>query len=245
MNSIFSETYTLTAGESNARGEMPATLMVERMIEIATRHANALGIGFDRLNPMGVAWVLSRLAYTLDRVPAINDVYTISTWIESWSRVYSNRCFRVADAAGNTIGTGRTIWAAIDIERRTAADLTDIAAEAPAAEAPPCVPPPMRAPGRVADADVTRTADYTFRFMDLDFNRHVNSVRYIEHVLNLWPLEHYDRHRVRTLEAAYRHECLYGQTVRMAVADEGPRGARIDLTRDGAGVVAVRIEWGD
>lgn len=232
---VFSKTYFLTAGESNARGEMPTTLMAERLIEIATNHANNLGIGYATLAPLGVGWVLSRLGVRMMRVPRINEYYTITTWIESWNRLFSERCFRFDDADGNVIGWGRTTWATIDFATRKAVDLTRFASNGLLGHGMECGLPRMR---NHTPTDCAETVPLTFRFMDLDFNRHVNSVRYIEHILNLWPLEHYDRYRVESFEIAYRRECLAGQTVMMAV---GSDGSTVDLLRDGERVVTAVV----
>lgn len=58
----YTHKYTLTAGESNACGRMPLTLVTERIIEVATEHANALGIGYAALITRNIGWVLSRLS---------------------------------------------------------------------------------------------------------------------------------------------------------------------------------------
>ena len=51
--------YFLTAGECDATGHMPVQLLVSRVIEVATEHANSLNIGYANLQPRGIAWVLS------------------------------------------------------------------------------------------------------------------------------------------------------------------------------------------
>ena len=85
--------YLLTAGESDPRGLMPLTLVVERVIETATEHANSLNIGFADLSRKNIGWVLSRLAVEMTRYPAINERYSLTTWIESYNRHFSERSF--------------------------------------------------------------------------------------------------------------------------------------------------------
>lgn len=81
--------YTLTAGESNAEGVMPLTLLVERIIEISTEHANNLNIGYATLIKQNIGWVLSRLSVEMTSLPTINESYTLTTWIESYNRHFS------------------------------------------------------------------------------------------------------------------------------------------------------------
>ena len=68
----YSHSYILTAGESDAEGRMPLTLVTERVIEVATEHANALNIGYDALIKKNIGWVLSRLSIEMLRYPRIN-----------------------------------------------------------------------------------------------------------------------------------------------------------------------------
>ena len=237
---VHEERFFLTAGESNARGEMPMTLIAERMIEVATGHANILGIGYATLSPLGVGWVLSRLGVELKRVPKINEYYSLRTWIESWNRLFSERCFEFFDGEGNSIGFGRTIWATIDINTRRASDLTRFATSATIANDVVCGMPRLRNHGAF---EPTLTEELTFRFADLDFNRHVNSVKYIEHILNLWPLEHYDKFRIDRFDIAYRHECLAGQKVVLA-ADTGEDGiCHVDIIRNDERVVSSSLHF--
>ena len=57
-------------------------------------------------------------------------------------------------------------------------------------------------------AELVRTID-TF-YNDVDINGHINSVKYIEHVLDLWPLQWYREHGVRRFEIAYVAEAHAG-----------------------------------
>ena len=127
---LFNSHYNLTAGESDAHSLMPVTLMVERIIEIATRHANSLEVGYEQLKNAGVGWVLSRMSLVVDRFPAINEDYALNTWIESYNRHFSERGFEVVDGGGNIMARGRSTWVAIDMQRRTMADLTEFERDA-------------------------------------------------------------------------------------------------------------------
>ena len=58
------------------------------------------------------------------------------------------------------------------------------------------------------DAELVRTINTYYN--DVDINGHVNSVKYIEHVLDLWPLDWYREHRIRRFEIAYVAEAHAG-----------------------------------
>ena len=58
------------------------------------------------------------------------------------------------------------------------------------------------------DAALVHTIDTYYN--DVDINGHINSVKYIEHVLDLWPLDWYRNHQVRRFEIAYVAEAHAG-----------------------------------
>lgn len=237
---VYSETYFLTAGETDARGEMGPTLIVERLIEIATAHANRLNIGYGRLSPMGRAWVLVGLSYCMMRPVGINESYSITTWIEATNRFFSERCFRIDDATGGLVGYARSSWAIIDTTARRTVNLDFIDFDSLKIEGRECKAEALRSMPAVDTPD--RAECYTFRYMDLDFNGHVNSTRYIEHILNCWPLRHYRQYRISEFSVGYRRECLFGDTVEIKISD-GDGVSSVDVMRGNERALTARIKW--
>ncbi|MCM1318831.1 MAG: thioesterase [Muribaculaceae bacterium] len=240
MNKIHQHTYHLTAGECDATGSLPLTSLTERLIEVATEHANALGIGYSTLVTRGIGWVLSRLSIEMTEYPGINDTYTITTWIEDLNRHFSERNMHIVNAKGMTIGYARTIWVAIDFKARTMADLSFMESmNLPKADLP-C--PIAKMPRLISPAAGSHEFDYTFRYCDLDFNRHVNTVRYIDLILNRWNLDKYDHNYIGRFDISFARECHFLETVRVRT-DQSSEVSDCELLRDGTKVVSARIKW--
>lgn len=234
-------TYRLTAGESGAEATLPVTLLLERIIEVATEHANLLEIGYEQLNCRGIAWVLSRVSFEMKRYPVINEVYSLTTWIEGYNRHFSDRCFTIHDGEDHIIGYVYTMWTAIDIKRRCVADLDLL--EKDLFPVSPKHIPLTKAP-RLKTLVNPETEDYTFKYCDIDFNRHVNSVRYLALLLNRWPLDYYDSHEVGRLDICFHRECHFGETVSVAVSNDADV-SECEITADGTRAVGFRIIWRD
>ena len=98
---IYSKSWLLTPGECNCEKEMPVWLMTERIIDVATEHANSWGVGYARLILDNQAWVLSRVAIEMKRWPKVNETYTLSTWVEDYNRHFSERNIEVTDTDGS------------------------------------------------------------------------------------------------------------------------------------------------
>ena len=174
------------------------------MLNAADFHSTDRGFGMQYLMSIQRAWVLSRLAIEMTEMPAQYTQFNVETWVESAMRYFTSRNFRVADDEGKVYGYGRSIWAMIDTESRQPTDIYAIdngAIDNWIVTDKAC---PIDKGGRVKmddKAELVRTIDTYYN--DVDINGHINSVKYIEHVLDLWPLDWYREHTVKRLEIAY------------------------------------------
>ncbi len=94
------------------------------LLNAADFHSNDRGFGMNYLSTIGKTWVLSRLAVEMDEMPLAYSRLAVETWVESAMRYFTNRNFKVEDAAtGQVYGYGRSVWAMIDVQTRQPTDL--------------------------------------------------------------------------------------------------------------------------
>lgn len=240
------KTWFLTAGETDAHSLMPITLVATRAIEVATEHANALGIGYSALAESSLGWVLARLSIEMVRYPGINETYSMSTWIEGYNRFFSDRCYEMDDAEGRPLAYIRSMWVAIDMKTRTMADIGKFERERFPVVDRRCPVEKCRVELIKRGADVD-TASYAFKYCDIDFNRHVNTIRYLDLVLNRYSLDFFDRNSVGRLDVSFEHECYYGEEVKLlsgeAAGGENARVTEIHRITPAQRAVAVRLSF--
>lgn len=238
----YTSEFYLAAGDATAQGRMPLGLVFDRCIEVATDHANALGVGYDDMILHGQSWVLSRVAIEMRRYPEINERYSVTTWVEKVSRAFSMRNFAIRAENGETIGYGRSTWVAIDVEKRTLGDISRYTQLEEISRELPC---PIEPVGRHrAVAEPTLESDYRFQYSDIDSNRHVNTVRYVELLLNSWPLEFFDRHEVSRVEVSFMKESYFGEEARVVLA-AGEGETEADIVVDGSARVHFTLRFRD
>ncbi len=208
---VYTHAYRLTAAQCNAQSELAPAQLIQQIIEVSTEHADLLGIGFARLEADGNLWVLSRIAIEMTRYPSLGEHYSLSTWIEGYNRHFSERNFEIRAKGGETIGYGRTVWFSINMTTRRPADLSSIADIARTVSDHPC---PIAKQGKIRPVDPPQTIHpYRFVVSDIDVNRHVNSARYVELILNQFSLQTFDECFLRRFEIEYKHECHFGKQV--------------------------------
>ena len=232
MHNELSESFFLSAGEVNAEGELLIPILTSKIIDIATAHANSLGIGNPAMAHLGLGWVLSRLTIEMRRWPKANETYTLTTWIESWNRHFSLRSFQISDPEGNALGYARSVWMVMDTRTRENAGLSHLTLPEGMTGSREC--PIDRQAKHLAVVDIdsaevnsrttiraTRPAGHhTFQYCDLDFYRHVNTVRYVSLLLNQFPLEYHAKNVARRLELNFLHEAGYGEMLDILVAHD-------------------------
>jgi acyl-ACP thioesterase len=232
--------YFLTASECNAKQQMPFTMLAQRVIEVATEHANILGVGYDEMIKDNLAWVLSRLSIEMNRMPKVNESYRLITWIENYNRHFSERNMEVQAENGEVLGYIRTIWVAIDITTRTPGDLSKLASLAATVSDRPC---PIAKQGRMRPlTEISQQSDYRFRYSDIDFNMHVNSVKYIELLINQWPLEYHLAHDISRFEIAYLQESHFGNDVKVNIL-QAENVADVEIAGENGVICRSRIAF--
>lgn len=182
-----------------------------QMLNAADFHSTDRGFGMKYLMTIKRSWVLSRLAIEMTKMPEQHEHYTVETWVESAMKFFTSRNFQVTGGNGRVYGYGRSIWAMIDTETRQPTDIYAIdngAINNWIVDDKPC---PIEKGGRVKmseNAGFVRSIDINYN--DIDINGHVNSVKYIEHTLDLWDIDWYREHRLKRFEIAYVAETHQG-----------------------------------
>ena len=148
----------------------------------------------------------------MEEMPRQYEHAEVRTWVESVIKLFTNRNFAILRPDGTPYGYARSIWAMIDVNTRKPCDLLslydgDIVRYVVSPEENVC---PIEGHGRFRfrNAELVRTIE-TY-YSDIDINGHVNSIKYIEHILDLFPREKFTGQGIRRFEIAYKTEAYMG-----------------------------------
>jgi len=208
------------------------------LLNAAGNHSSRRGWGIGALNETRHTWVLSRLSVEMTEMPRQNEHIEIRTWVESVMKLFTNRNFSIHRADGTPLGYARSVWAMIDMETRRPCDLLslydgDILNYVVSEEENVC---PIEGHGRFRfrEPELVRTLDV--RYSDIDINRHVNSIKYMEHILDLFSPEELER-GLRRFEIAYKAESRMGDTLSFYVQQGDGGETDVEVRRGGEDVV--------
>ena len=202
------------------------------LLNAADFHSNDRGFGMNYLNTVNKTWVLSRLAVEMEEMPKAYDRFYVYTWVETAMRFFTNRNFKVEDiATGKVYGYGRSVWAMIDTDTRQPVNLMEIHDGDIVNYVTKELDCPIEKSSRVKmDTDAPLVAQVRAAYDDIDVNGHVNSIKYIEHVLDIFPLAWYREHDLKRFEIAYVAEAHEGDTLRLYRQDHSSDDFSIRIT---------------
>ena len=222
------------------RGRVTIPMIGNYMLHAASCHAADHGFGFSDMTEKNTAWVLSRLAIEMRSFPTMDQPITVSTWVEGVYRLFTERCFDVKDAKGNPIGYARSIWAAIDMETRRPTIL-DVEGLKPYMVERPC---PIERPAKISQVEELDEGEpYTVRYSDLDINGHLNSIKYMEHLLNMFDIEMYKTKEISRFEIAYLSEGRYGMNLMLHNHEIQPGLYHMAICNEGKAIARASATW--
>ena len=83
----------------------------------------------------------------------------------------------------------------------------------------------------------TPVSEYVPKYSDIDINGHVNSIKYIEHILNLFSMDTFKEKNLRRFEIAYVAESYYGETLGFYLEEKNENEYDIEIRKNNQEVV--------
>lgn len=192
--------------------------IINYMLNVAGTDAHNKGFGVDVLQGQSFTWVLSRLAVEIKSQPRQYDDVVVDTWVNEFNRLSSTRNFKVRKG-DEVVAFGVSQWCMINMETRQAVDMStlkDVYERAMVAE-----PSPIAVPARLRAIEPTTSTSRPVVYSDIDFNRHVNTLRYIDLVFDALPIELIEKNDGMRIDLNFIAEARYGETLTIGAVNEG------------------------
>ena len=105
-------------------------------------------------------------------------------------------------------------------------------------------PCPIEKPGKIAAAENdTEGIHYTIKYSDLDINGHLNSIKYMEHLLDLFDLELFKTKDIKRFEIAYQSEGKYGMELMLHKKEAENGKYDMAICNDGKAICRASVTW--
>ena len=213
--------------------------MCSSLLNVAGRDAHRNGFGTVAMMRDNNSWVLSRMAIEFDYLPGQYDGYKIRTWINDTGRVISVRNFVITNQEGEVFGRATSHWCLINLSTRRPCDLTPVLEHCRQYifdEQPPCQPPQ-----KLGAVEPVTAVEHRIVYSDIDFNSHVNTLRYIEMMVDRLPIELLSEPHALRFDIHFVKESRYGQSLTIGYRNQEDKWLFEIKDNDGAIVCRASI----
>ncbi len=218
MADITSYKYRIEPQDVDFTLRASASSIISYMLNVAGIDADSKGFGVAALQGEKCTWVLSRLGVEIMQQPTQYSNIVIDTWVNEFNRLSSTRNFRMR-MDSELLAAGVTQWCMLNMESRQVVDMSllkDTYERAMVDEASP-----ISAPARLRPAEYAASSERPVVYSDIDFNRHVNTLRYVDMVFDAISLEAIESNRGMRIDFNFIAEALYGEVLTVAHTCEG------------------------
>jgi len=210
----------------------------ELFMDMASEHAEILGIGGTALMARGQFWLTVRTRVVFYRRPALMSRCEASTWPGRPGRLRCERYYTLSDAQG-LCAEGKTEWAVIDTASGRLCPTGDVyPAELVFHDDAVCTEPFLRLKEDVADA--VEIGRITVRATDIDMGGHMNNCAYVRALMSLIPSDAAED--ISSIEIAFRTSCYEGDELTVFVRQGESAAEYVMMRTDGKAAAVVKIE---
>lgn len=205
----------------DVRLELSIPDVFAQFMDIASLHAEQLGVGANALVAKGISWITVKTKVHFLRRPRLMETVTVSTRPLVPEKVRAIREYRL-EKNGETLAEGKTEWAVIDLSTGRPRLMEGIFEAGLELAAEPAYPEPF-ARIRPDFSDGERLGTWQVRSTDIDFLGHMNNIAYLRAVFGILPGRELKTVPQGTVEIIFRAPCYEGEvlTVIRRLTDTG------------------------
>ena len=193
---------------------------------LATEEAKVDSISLSKKN---IDWVITRMSVDIKRLPKCNEEIFVHTYPGKDMAMLYPRYFFITDQNNEIIIRASSIWALIDNNTRKVIVDRDVISKLPPEKHDDELP----LPGKISEPEESRFIENrAIHYSDLDFNAHMNNVRYVELLMDVHSLEFYQKNRPSFILLNYMKEIHEKETV--SISTNGNNPETISVSVDGA-----------
>jgi acyl-ACP thioesterase len=209
FTTVFNENISVKTYDTDFKGKIKIASLVQYFQEAASKHASINNFGYNNLLENNSIWVLSSINMRIYEYPTWEEELSIATWSKGKKKIFAVRDFEFYKNE-KIYAAGSSFWLIIDINTRKPKKIDDILLNHIS------LPDKNALNEEYLQIDTPKKFSYTDKFKvkysDLDINKHVNNLKYIE-----WAIDalNYDEHQKSIIQMIinYNAECKYDDEI--------------------------------
>ena len=208
---IWEEKFKIRSYEVDMNSKATLQTICYYIQESTRSHARSSDFGYEDMIDKNLLWVLSRLKIKILSYPKWDEIIYIQTWTKGTEKLFAFRDFNILNAQKDIIGSIGSSWLLLDLNSHRPQRLTQFSNHYTIIPGKHAVESNAEKLPSLENPEINPV--FSVRYSDLDQNKHVNNVKYIEWILDSYTIEHRRLYDIVTFEINFLGEAVAGDDI--------------------------------
>ncbi|MFO7666125.1 MAG: thioesterase [Desulfobacterales bacterium] len=242
VSDVWKEQRVIDSFDADALGRLRLQTLFAFLLNSAWNHTSGTSFGYEAMSERNLIWVLIKMQILIKRLPKWCERITITTWGKGTVRLYALRDFTIVSEAGEKLVSATSSWMILDRTSGWPKRFDKNSESFPWQPGKDEIETNLKKVQELNGG--MELARFRVVFSDIDINRHVNSTKYLQWMIDSHSYEHLEATEIRDIELSFLSEALPNEEV--AVFSEKTDNHELCSVRrvgDGKEFCRARFEW--
>ena len=216
---MYQKSFVVSNNDVDKRFKLKVAAIFRYFQDIALLATEESGVDSISLSKRNIDWVITRMSVEIKRLPKCDEEIIVHTYPGKDMAMLYPRYFFISDNKGEVIIKSSSIWALINNETRKVIVDRETISKLPGETYPDELALPEKIP---VPENSNFIENRKIHYSDLDFNSHMNNVRYVELLMDTHDSEFYDAHQVSFITLNYMKEIKEKEAVEIFTDASNP-----------------------
>lgn len=245
MGKAYEKVYEVTYGETDGRKECRITSMMGFFSDCCLCQEEENSMNYTD-NNNDTTWVFFDYEIDIKRYARYREKIKIKTYVESIRKFYSNRIFEAYDMEGNLLARANALAFLINKKTRRPARISDKEYEIHGVDKNSSnLIRKKLSFEKFENEDINMS--FHVRYLDIDLNKHVSNIKYLEWILETVPVKIVLNYRMEKIKIKFEKEITYGHNViiksKIVKGEEGIKVLHKVENEDGELITLAETYW--
>ena len=239
---VWKEEYIVRSYEVDVQGRAKPHIIFSYLLDSAWNHALSSEFNYQDLSNRGQLWALAKFLMVFYRSPEWNERVYVETWGKDIDRFYALRDFTVNPVSGKKLVSATSAWLILDQKTYRPQKLDRLRENFPFQSGKHELDVKLdKIPALVQQKELSRSAVH---FTDIDVNKHVNASKYMQWIMDSYPVEVLEEKDLKSFEINFMTEAKLDDEILVSVeSTEKQDLCSIKRTSDDKELCRARLEW--
>ena len=243
----FTKMYEINYYDVDYKLNCKMSSIINFICDIGTQQSESIGGGMEYCTKNNCAWVFYKYDIKINRYPTFGEKISIRTEPVGFKKFYGLRKYTIYDEQNNIIGTALALFFLINIEKRRPMRIQPEQYDFYGVDGDIDYDISMESIQKMKEEEFSK--EFNIRYSDIDSNRHVNNVKYVEWALEVVPIDIITNYKLKRVKVTFEKECTYGECIKSLIEvneinDSETKTLHMIKNSEGKELTMLEFEWG-